>query len=167
MGEEKKIPLKYYRWFRNSIILTMFVAPVLGYLYMESKMKTMEKGIHDDLARIESKGKTLGDIPRKRVWTNMISFEQLSFAFALLQHALHFAGCYTISWFEQAVRKVVDTAVVIDGVGRVFMIWCCVMCWLYLIMFGRFLASLVRSSVPAMKQAFNTIPRQPLSVRKM
>jgi hypothetical protein len=28
-------------------------------------MKVMEKGIHDDLNRIKSKGKTLADIPRK------------------------------------------------------------------------------------------------------
>jgi len=43
----------------------MFVAPGLGYYYVKSKMENMEKGIQDDLKRIESKGKTLQDIPRK------------------------------------------------------------------------------------------------------
>lgn len=59
------VPLKYYRWLRNGVIVLMFTAPVLGYLYVNSKMKGMEKGIEDDLKRIQSKGKTLGDIPRK------------------------------------------------------------------------------------------------------
>ena len=62
------IPLKYYRWMRNALIGTMFVAPVMGYLYVSSKMRQMEKGIEDDLKRIESKGKSLSDIPRKE-WT--------------------------------------------------------------------------------------------------
>jgi hypothetical protein len=43
----------------------MIVAPVCGYLYVDAKMKGMEKGIIDDLRRIESKGKNLSDIPRK------------------------------------------------------------------------------------------------------
>lgn len=59
------VPLKYYRWLRNGVIALMISAPVLGYLYVSSKMKGMEKGIEDDLKRIQSKGKTLGDIPRK------------------------------------------------------------------------------------------------------
>jgi len=59
------IPLKYYRYLRNFLICTMVSAPVLGYLYVDSKMKRMEKGIEDDLKRIESKGKSLRDIPRK------------------------------------------------------------------------------------------------------
>jgi hypothetical protein len=59
------VPLKYYRWLRNGVIALMISAPVLGYLYVSSKMKGMEKGIEDDLKRIKSKGKTLGDIPRK------------------------------------------------------------------------------------------------------
>jgi hypothetical protein len=47
-----KIPLKYYRWFRNSLISIMICSPVLGYLYVDSKMKNMEKGIKDDIKRI-------------------------------------------------------------------------------------------------------------------
>lgn len=43
----------------------MISAPFCGYLYVNSKMVNMEKGIHDDLARIKSKGKTLADVPRK------------------------------------------------------------------------------------------------------
>lgn len=50
---------------RNLGIASIFVSPVLGWLYVQSKMKGMEKGIHDDLARIRSKGKTLADIPKK------------------------------------------------------------------------------------------------------
>lgn len=50
---------------RNFGIASIFISPVLGWLYVQSKMKNMEKGIHDDLARIKSKGKTLADIPRK------------------------------------------------------------------------------------------------------
>ena len=60
------IPLKYFKWLRNSLILTMVSAPVLGYLYVDSKMKRMEKGIEDDLRRIEAKGKNLSDIPRRQ-----------------------------------------------------------------------------------------------------
>lgn len=59
------IPLKYFRWFKNSIICLMFAAPGLGYYYVRSKMENMEKGIADDLKRIQSKGKTLSDIPRR------------------------------------------------------------------------------------------------------
>ena len=59
------IPLKYYRWMRNSLFAVMVAAPFCGYLYVNSKMRNMEKGIEDDLKRIQSKGKTLGDIPRK------------------------------------------------------------------------------------------------------
>ena len=39
------IPLKYLRWLRNGLIVTMAVAPVLGYMYVNSKMTSMEKGI--------------------------------------------------------------------------------------------------------------------------
>lgn len=46
-------------------LAAIVISPILGWLYVESKMKNMEKGIHDDLARIKSKGKTLADIPRK------------------------------------------------------------------------------------------------------
>jgi hypothetical protein len=59
------LPLKYYRWMRNGLFGVMIVAPFCGYMYVRSKMVTMEKGIEDDLKRIEMKGKTLGDIPRK------------------------------------------------------------------------------------------------------
>mgnify|MGYP006876294992 CR=1 FL=1 len=51
--------------FRNLGIVLIFASPYLGYLYVNSKMVNMEKGIHDDLARIKSKGKTLADVPRK------------------------------------------------------------------------------------------------------
>lgn len=54
-----------YKWIRNLGVASFVVSPLLGYLYVSSKMKTMEKGIHEDLARIKSKGKTLADIPRK------------------------------------------------------------------------------------------------------
>lgn len=50
---------------RNLGIVGILVSPYLGYLYVNSKMVSMEKGIHDDLARIKSKGKTLADVPRK------------------------------------------------------------------------------------------------------
>lgn len=59
------IPLKYVRWLRNALMGIMVVAPGAGYWYVNSKMVGMEKGIQDDLKRIQSKGKTLGDIPRK------------------------------------------------------------------------------------------------------
>ena len=59
------IPIKYFRWLRNGVIGLMAVAPVMGYYYVSSKMEVMEKGIQDDLKRIQSKGKTLKDIPRK------------------------------------------------------------------------------------------------------
>lgn len=60
-----EIPIKYYKWLRNILIGTMVISPVAGYLYVESKMKGMEKGITDDLLRIQNKGKNLSDIPRK------------------------------------------------------------------------------------------------------
>lgn len=47
---------------------SFIISPILGWIYVQSKMKNMEKGIHDDLARIKSKGKTLADIPKKRDW---------------------------------------------------------------------------------------------------
>jgi hypothetical protein len=50
---------------RNMAICSFFVSPFLGYLYVQSKMVGMEKGIHDDLNRISRKGKTLADVPRK------------------------------------------------------------------------------------------------------
>lgn len=59
------LPLKYYKYVRNFFICLMVVAPPLGYLYVDSKMKRMEKGIEDDLKRIEAKGKSIRDIPRK------------------------------------------------------------------------------------------------------
>lgn len=59
------LPLKYYRWFRNVLVGVVVVAPFLGYYYVSNNMKRMEKGITDDLKRIEMKGRTLADIPRK------------------------------------------------------------------------------------------------------
>ena len=57
--------LNYAKLARN-VGLSMFkIAPTCGYLYVRSKMVQMEKGIHDDLKRIKSKGKTMADIPRK------------------------------------------------------------------------------------------------------
>ena len=55
----------FYKIIRNLGIASFVVSPLLGYLYADGKMKAMEKGIHDDLARIKSKGKTLADIPKK------------------------------------------------------------------------------------------------------
>jgi hypothetical protein len=54
---------KYIKYFG---IVAILISPVLGWIYVDSKMKNMEKGIHDDLNRIKIKGKTLADIPRKR-----------------------------------------------------------------------------------------------------
>ena len=59
------LPLKYYRWFRNVLVGVVVIAPFLGYYYVSRNMKRMEKGITDDLKRIEMKGRTLSDIPRK------------------------------------------------------------------------------------------------------
>jgi|LakMenEpi03Aug12_release.lakeMendotaPanAssembly.Ray.scaffolds.fasta_scaffold5208022_1 hypothetical protein len=53
------------KMFKNFGIVCFIVSPILGFLYVRSKMVSMEKGIHDDLARIKFKGKTLADIPRK------------------------------------------------------------------------------------------------------
>ena len=50
---------------KNLAICSFFLSPFLGYLYIQSKMVSMEQGIHDDLRRITSKGKTLADVPRK------------------------------------------------------------------------------------------------------
>lgn len=50
---------------RNLAICSFILSPLLGYLYVQSKMVSMEKGIHDDLNRIALKGKTLADVPRK------------------------------------------------------------------------------------------------------
>lgn len=55
----------FYKIIRNLGIASFVVSPLLGYLYVNGKMKAMEKGIHDDLARIKAKGKTLADIPKK------------------------------------------------------------------------------------------------------
>lgn len=57
--------MNWPKLFRNMAVVAIFAAPYLGYLYVNSKMVNMEKGIHDDLARIKSKGKTLADVPRK------------------------------------------------------------------------------------------------------
>jgi hypothetical protein len=46
------IPLKYFKWLRNSVILLMVTAPAMGYYYVSSKMERMEQGITDDLKRI-------------------------------------------------------------------------------------------------------------------
>lgn len=59
------IPLKYYRWLRNFLMVTVVAAPFAGYYYVNNNMRRMEKGVTDDLKRIEMKGKTLADIPRK------------------------------------------------------------------------------------------------------
>lgn len=57
---------KYTKIVRNLGMASFIISPILGWMYVQSKMKNMEKGIHDDLARIKSKGKTLADIPKKR-----------------------------------------------------------------------------------------------------
>lgn len=66
---------------RNLGIAGIIISPVLGYLYVESKMKVMEQGIHDDLSRIRSKGKTLADIPRKIDWFNFLLLVSFLFLF--------------------------------------------------------------------------------------
>jgi hypothetical protein len=60
-----KIPTKYIKWMRNGLILLVLTAPIAAKYYVDSNMKRMEKGITDDLKRIEMKGKTLADIPKK------------------------------------------------------------------------------------------------------
>lgn len=57
--------IKYTKIIRNLGISSLFISPLLGWIYVKTKMQGMEKGIHDDLNRIKSKGKTLADIPRK------------------------------------------------------------------------------------------------------
>lgn len=57
--------MNWPKMFRNLGVVLILGAPYCGYLYVNSKMVNMEKGIHDDLARIKSKGKTLADVPRK------------------------------------------------------------------------------------------------------
>lgn len=57
--------MNWPKMFRNLSVVLILSAPYCGYLYVNSKMVNMEKGIHDDLARIKSKGKTLADVPRK------------------------------------------------------------------------------------------------------
>lgn len=59
------IPIKYYRWFRNFLFGVVVAAPFAGYYYVNRNMRRMEKGITDDLKRIEMKGRTLADIPKK------------------------------------------------------------------------------------------------------
>ena len=55
----------YFKIMRNLGICSFVVSPILGWLYVEAKMKNMEKGITDDIKRIQAKGKTFHDIPRK------------------------------------------------------------------------------------------------------
>lgn len=57
--------LSYWRYIRWLGFCGFFLSPPIGIWYVRSKMKQMEKGIHDDLLRIRNKGKTVGDIPRK------------------------------------------------------------------------------------------------------
>jgi len=57
--------MKLSKVVRNLGLASFVISPLLGWLYVQSKMKSMEKGIYDDLERIKSKGKTLSDIPRK------------------------------------------------------------------------------------------------------
>ena len=57
--------MKWQKVVRNLGLSCFVIAPISGWLYVESKMKNMEKGIHDDLDRIRRKGKTLADIPKK------------------------------------------------------------------------------------------------------
>lgn len=53
------------RWLKRFCLFGALMAPVIGAWYTRLKMTQMEKGIHEDLKRIENKGKTLADIPRK------------------------------------------------------------------------------------------------------
>ena len=57
--------INWYKVIRNFGFSMYIIAPIVGWLYVDMKMKGMEKGIHDDLNRIKSKGKTLADIPKK------------------------------------------------------------------------------------------------------
>lgn len=59
------IPLKYYRWMKNALIGVVLLSPFAGYYYVNMGMRRMEKGITDDLKRIEMKGRNMSDIPRK------------------------------------------------------------------------------------------------------
>lgn len=74
--------MKYSKYIRNLGIASLVVSPIVGWIYIEVKMKNMEKGIHDDLARIKAKGKTLADIPRKVDW--MITYELSIYAFYVI-----------------------------------------------------------------------------------
>ena len=55
----------YSKLIRNLGLSAFIIAPICGWLYVRAKMVSMEKGIYDDLRRIDSKGKTLADVPRK------------------------------------------------------------------------------------------------------
>ena len=63
--EEELRKVNRYRWIKRISLFAALIAPIVGAWYTRLKMKQMEKGIHDDLKRIENKGKTLADIPRK------------------------------------------------------------------------------------------------------
>ena len=39
----------YTKIIRNLGIASLFVSPLLGWIYVDTKMKGKEKGIHDDL----------------------------------------------------------------------------------------------------------------------
>lgn len=54
-----------YKLIMNIGVSIGVLSPFVGYWYVTSKMKVMEQGVHDDLKRIKTKGKTLADIPRK------------------------------------------------------------------------------------------------------
>lgn len=41
--------IQKYKIIRNLGISSFVVSPIIGYLYVQSKMKNMEKGVHDDL----------------------------------------------------------------------------------------------------------------------
>jgi hypothetical protein len=53
---------KYIRWLGIS---SFILSPFIGAWYVNKKMRDMEKGIHDDLRRIRTKGRNVGDIPRR------------------------------------------------------------------------------------------------------
>lgn len=89
---------------RNLGIASFVVSPILGWLYVQSKMKNMEKGIYDDLERIKSKGKTLADIPRKIDWS-LYLYSIINFNWLLPIFSVN-ASCNPIFKVVKLVRSI-------------------------------------------------------------
>ena len=82
----------WYKVFRNAGLSMYIIAPIAGWIYVDSKMKGMEKGIHDDLNRIKSKGKTLADIPKKLDWFHCRHHHKYSFIKVGFMYFLYISG---------------------------------------------------------------------------